>query len=99
MATYAKPLFDVAVGDIDTALVIKVIVPEWKRAPQTMDRVRRRIGEVLGFAEETPGLCDLGKVTQWSQNNKPTSAQWVKVSPSGRLSNDPLLRSGRLQLC
>jgi hypothetical protein len=48
MATYAKPLFDVAVGDIDTALVIKVIVPEWKRAPQTMDRVRRRIGEVLG---------------------------------------------------
>ena len=48
MATYAKPLFDVAVGDIYTALVIKVIVPEWKRAPQTMDRVRRRIGEVLG---------------------------------------------------
>jgi hypothetical protein len=48
MATYAKPLFDVAVGDIDTALVIKVIEPEWKRAPQTMDRVRRRIGEVLG---------------------------------------------------
>ena len=43
MATYAKPLFAVAVGDIDTALVIKVIVPEWKRAPQTMDRVRRRI--------------------------------------------------------
>ena len=48
MVTYARPLFDVAVGDIDTALVIKVIVPEWKRAPQTMDRVRRRIGEVLG---------------------------------------------------
>jgi integrase len=51
MATYAKPLFDVAVGDVDTAMVIKVIEPEWKRAPQTMDRVRRRIGEVLGFAE------------------------------------------------
>jgi len=76
MATYAKPVFDVAVGDIDTALVIKVIEPEWKRAPQTMDRVRRRIGEVLGFAEETPGLSDLSKVTQWSQNNKPTIAQW-----------------------
>src|SRR6476620_4940403 len=51
MMTYAKPLFDVAVGDIDTAMVIKIIEPEWKRAPQTMDRVRRRIGEVLGFAE------------------------------------------------
>jgi len=33
MATYAKPLFDVAVGDIDTALIIKVIEPEWKRSP------------------------------------------------------------------
>jgi integrase len=51
MATYCKPLFDVAVADIDTAMVIKVIEPEWKRAPQTMDRVRRRIGEVLGFSE------------------------------------------------
>ena len=51
MATYAKPLFEVAVGDIDVALVLKVIEPEWKRAPQTMDRVRRRIGEVLGWAE------------------------------------------------
>jgi integrase len=51
MMTYAKPLFDVAVGDIDTAMVVKVIEPQWKRAPQTMDRVRRRIGEVLGFAE------------------------------------------------
>ena len=51
MATYCKPLMGVAVGDIDTAMVIKVIEPEWKRAPQTMDRVRRRIGEVLGFAE------------------------------------------------
>ena len=51
MATYAKPLFEVAVGDIDVALVLKVIEPEWKRAPQTMDRVRRRIGEVLGCAE------------------------------------------------
>jgi hypothetical protein len=48
MMTYAKALFDVAVGDIDTAMVVKVIEPEWKRAPQTMDRVRRRIGEVLG---------------------------------------------------
>ena len=33
METYAKPLFDVAVGDIDTALIIKAIEPEWKRSP------------------------------------------------------------------
>jgi hypothetical protein len=53
MTTYAKPLFDVAVGDIDTALVVKVIEPEWKRAPQTMDRVRRRIGEVIASSSST----------------------------------------------
>jgi len=51
MQTYCKPLFDVAVGDVDVAMVLKVIEPEWKRAPATMDRVRRRIGEVLAWAE------------------------------------------------
>lgn len=55
MATYAKPLFDVAVGDIDTALVIKVIEPEWKRAPQTMDRVRRR--RCSGSPRKRPGYA------------------------------------------
>jgi integrase len=51
MATYARPLFDLDVNDIDTTAVLKVIEPEWKRAPVTLDRVRNRIGEVLGFAE------------------------------------------------
>ncbi|MCK1697395.1 MULTISPECIES: hypothetical protein [unclassified Bradyrhizobium] len=32
-------------------VVVKVIKVEWKSAPQTMDRVRQRIGEVLRFAE------------------------------------------------
>ena len=39
----------VAVADIDVAMVLKVIEPHWKRAPETMDRVRRRIGDVLGW--------------------------------------------------
>ena len=43
---------------------------------RTADNGSRPPPQVLGFAEETPGLCDLGKVTQWSQNNKPTIAQW-----------------------
>ena len=51
MTTYAKSLFDAAVSDIDTVVVVKVIKVEWKSAPQTMDRVRQRIGEVLRFAE------------------------------------------------
>ena len=48
MATYARPLFDVAVGDIDVGMVLKVVEGQWKRAPTTMDRVRSRIGEILG---------------------------------------------------
>ena len=68
MAAYCKPLMAAAVGDIDTALVIKVIEPEWKRAPQTMDRVRRRIGEVLGFAE-VRGLRKPGPLpTRWKNH-------------------------------
>ena len=59
MTTYCAPLMPVAVGDIDTAMVVKVIEAQWRRAPETLDRVRRRIGEVLGFAEvrgfRTPG--------------------------------------------
>jgi integrase len=51
METYCKPLFNVAAADIDVGMVLRCIEPEWKRAPETMDRVRRRIGEVLGFAE------------------------------------------------
>ena len=51
MATYCKPLMTFAVADIDTAMVVKMIEPQWRACAGTMDRVRRRIGEVLGFAE------------------------------------------------
>ena len=68
MATYCKPLMAVAVGDIDIAMVLKVIEPEWKRAPKTMDRVRRRIGEVLGLAE-VRGLRKPGPLpTRWKNH-------------------------------
>jgi integrase len=51
MATYCKPLFDLSVNDVDTAMLLRCIEGEWRRAPETLDRVRRRIGEVLAFAE------------------------------------------------
>ena len=51
MATYCRPLEGVSVADIDTTMVSRAIEPEWKRAPETMDRVRRRIGEVLAWAQ------------------------------------------------
>ena len=51
MTTYSKPLFDVAVGDIDTAHGRQGDRAGMEARAATMDRVRRRIGEVLGFAE------------------------------------------------
>ncbi len=32
MATYAKPLFDINVADVDVTAVLRVIEPQWKRA-------------------------------------------------------------------
>jgi integrase len=68
MRTYCKALDDVASADIDVALVLRVIEPEWKRAPATLDRVRRRIGEVLGWAEAR-GLRPPGPLpTRWKNH-------------------------------
>jgi integrase len=68
MATYAKALDGVAVADIDVGIVLRVIEPEWKRAPQTLDRVRRRIGEVLAWAE-VRGLRPPGPLpTRWKNH-------------------------------
>jgi integrase len=65
MNTYCAPLMGIAVGDIDTAMTIKVLEPQWKRVPVTMDRVRRRIGEVLGYAQ-VRGLRQPGPLpTDW----------------------------------
>jgi integrase len=51
MNTYCAAIMDMDVAEIDTGMVIAAIEPEWKRAPVTMDRVRRRVGEVLGYAQ------------------------------------------------
>jgi integrase len=68
MRTYCKPLMGVAVADIDTGMVLKVIEPQWKRAPQTADRIRRRIGEILGWAE-VRGLRAAGPLpTKWKNH-------------------------------
>jgi integrase len=49
-------------------MVLRVIEPDWKRAPETMDRVRRRIGEVLGYAE-VRGLRPPGSLpTRWKNH-------------------------------
>src|SRR5262249_13853121 len=68
MRTYCRVLDALAVGDVDVAVVLRVIEPDWKRAPATMDRVRRRIGEVLGWAEAR-GLRKPGPLpTRWKNH-------------------------------
>ncbi len=68
MQTYCASLMAVAVADIDTAMVVKVIEPEWKRVPETLDRVRKRIGEVLAFGE-VRGFRKAGPLpTRWKDH-------------------------------
>jgi integrase len=68
MRTYCRAILDVAVDTVDVGLVLRVIEPEWKRAPVTMDRVRQRIGEVLGWAE-VRGLRPPGPLpTRWKNH-------------------------------
>jgi integrase len=51
LKTYAYPtLGDLAVDDICTAHVVKVLEPIWKEKPETASRVRGRIEKVLGWA-------------------------------------------------
>jgi integrase len=66
--TYCKPLMGIAVADIDVGMVLKVVEPHWKRAAVTMDRVRGRIGEVLGWAQAR-GLRPPGPLpTRWKDH-------------------------------
>ncbi len=51
LATYAYPVIgDLAVADVDTALVLKVIEPIWMTKAETAGRVRGRIESVLNWA-------------------------------------------------
>jgi hypothetical protein len=51
LATYAYPVLgDLAVDDIATAHVVRVLQPIWKEKPETASRVRGRIEKVLGWA-------------------------------------------------
>jgi integrase len=63
--TYCRPIEQVVVADVDTGMVLRCIEAEWKRAPETMDRVRSRIGEVLAWAQ-VRGLRPPGELpTRW----------------------------------
>ena len=51
LATYAYPIFgDLPVRQIDTPLIMKVLLPIWTSKPETASRVRQRVERVLRFA-------------------------------------------------
>jgi integrase len=51
LQTYAYPIIGhLAVDDITTAEIVKVLEPIWKEKPETASRVRGRIEKVLGWA-------------------------------------------------
>jgi integrase len=50
LETYAFPVFgDIAVGAVDTGLVLKALEPIWTEKPETASRVRGRIESVLDW--------------------------------------------------
>jgi integrase len=51
LTTYAKPLREKAVSEIDTEGVLEVLKPIWLTKPETAARVRSRIAAVLDFAK------------------------------------------------
>lgn len=48
--TYAAPINKLPVAEVDTALVMRCIQPEWATKTETMSRVRGRIEKVLAWA-------------------------------------------------
>jgi integrase len=52
LQTYCYPVLgDVAVDQVDTAIVMTAIEPLWRRAPETGSRVRGRIESILDWAK------------------------------------------------
>jgi len=96
MTTYCRPILKVNVADIDTGMVLRCIEGDWKRAPETMDRVRRRIGEVLGFCQ-VRNLRPAGALpTAWENHldkllPHPRSIQPVKHHPAMAYADVPAL--------
>jgi integrase len=65
LSTYAYPVLgDLAVADVDTGLVLKVLEPIWATKPETAGRIRGRIEAVLDWAKAR-GLRDGDNPARW----------------------------------
>ena len=68
LATYASPVFgQVAVGEVDTEQVLRVLTPLWATKTETASRVRGRVEKILAWAK-TQGLRTGDNPATWSNH-------------------------------
>lgn len=88
LATYAGPVFgQLPVADIDTALVVKCLVPIWQTKTETASRLRGRIESVLGWAT-TSGYRTGQNPARWKGHLENLLAN---ISKTSRTKNHPSL--------
>ena len=63
---YCAPIRDLPVNQIDAKVILRVLEPKWRDAPETMSRLRGRIEVVLAAAQ----------VAGWIDPDKPNPARW-----------------------
>lgn len=61
---YAKPLHDLAVAKVSVDDVVSCVEPHWQIRPETADRLRARIANVIDYARAR-GLREAGNPAQW----------------------------------
>ena len=82
LAIYAYPVLgDIAVADVDTALVLKVIEPLWATKTETASRVRGRIERVLSSAKAR-GLRTGENPAQWRGHLDQILPARSKIAPT-----------------
>jgi integrase len=81
LETYAYPVLgDLAVDDIATAHIVRVLQPIWKEKPETASRVRGRIEKVLGWAT-VRGFRSEDNPARWRGHLQELFAAKGKVRP------------------
>jgi integrase len=79
LATYAYPILgSIPVGDVDKAMVIKVLRPIWYTKHETADRVRSRIETVLNWAAVN-GAREGENAARWKGHLEYTFAERAKT--------------------
>jgi integrase len=81
LESYAYPVLgDLAVDDIATAHIVRVLQPIWKEKPETASRVRGRIEKVLGWAS-VRGFRSGDNPARWRGHLQELFAAKGKVRP------------------